>query len=84
MTEKQKRALEILGAGARYPDEFYVRMWPEGRWTRTGGYVQGGGPNRAECAANWYLGRLRRKGWVGRFQGRWHITPKGAELWKSD
>ena len=83
MTEKQERALTVLSEGNLLPDDFYRRMWPEGRYSagRDPGSM-GGGPSRAQCAANWFLGRLDKKGWVHReFSSgawrEWRILPAG-------
>ena len=83
MTSFQNRALEILMGGPIWPEDFYLRMWPNGRCIRITSKATGG-PNRAACATNWALGKLeqrykwcrRKLEYTGRY-GRWEITHEG-------
>ena len=88
LTVKERRALEILSLKPAYPGEFYLAMWPSGRYaTRDPGSTKGG-PSRTECASNWFLGRLARAGLVKRSSyhervmnaGMWQITDRGKQL----
>lgn len=100
MTAGFLRALKILEErrSGVHPEEFFALMWPEafakgqtvgGRSLATGN--TNGGPNRAQCAANWLLGRIARSYPDSVFRvcnldpnriraGRWFISPAGRSL----
>lgn len=79
MTATTARALDILKDGPLLPEDFYLQMWPQGKWAQRDPGSSRGGPSRTQCAANWFLGRLEKQGLVSRQpyiggDGRWRLT----------
>jgi hypothetical protein len=82
LSAKQWRALTILHQSALLPEDFYVKMWPDGKFIKRDPGSMGGGPSRAQCASNWYLGRLKplvtRRDYAAPYNGgMWMLTEEG-------
>ncbi len=78
---KQRRALMILSESPLLPEDFYSKMWPDGKFVDRDPGSSKGGPSRSQCAANWYLGRLKplvtRRDYRERFNGgKWLLTER--------
>lgn len=87
LTEKQERALRILDNSPQFPGDFYILMWPDGKFVARDPGSTKGGPSRGECATNWFLGRLgnlvfRETLPTSRFPGKWRITSEGRAALK--
>lgn len=88
MTPTEIRVLDMLRSSPQYPDDLYPAVSPTGRFNteRDHGSAKGG-PGRREYAANNYLGKLEKKGFVVRRSyhdtapdaGKWRITQAGLD-----
>jgi hypothetical protein len=80
VTPATLKALSILAThGPMLPSGFADRMWPEMRRRNAGGNSQHrGGDNGAICAGG-YLGKLCKRGLVGRAGRVYGITVRGRE-----
>lgn len=89
ITETQRRVLASLQGGGLFPHELYPIISPGGRFnTDVDTGSSKGGPSRMEYAANMYMGRLEKQGFVCRFayldetcqyemRGKWMLNADG-------
>lgn len=80
LTAFRLRALRVLAAEPRHPEEMYSLLWPAGKYAVRNVGPSRGGPSRGAVAVNWHLGQMR--GLVerrGQGPEPWRITEAGKK-----
>lgn len=93
LTKTQTQVLVQLFAGPDYPANLYSTISPHGKYSKQPDRKNSkGGPSAKECAVNWYMGKLERRGLVWRSahlsptvwgqdnRGKWQLTEEGRTV----